>query len=310
METQELHALGGNTILNVITTIVVSTGYGTMVLMMFIAMHYLSKKQWTIPVIALTACCIVMFVLFTMFYTYFLAVVLLIVAANTDESPQQVASYVRTEQDLAYIAPYTPALPFFVGDVIVVWRAWVLLPTGRFYKILLSVLMLANSGIIIADIVFDYMEISSEVAGFSNIMDWIMCIGSLLINLFATLLIGWKLWAHRRSVNLLPARSSGHQIQKIMIIFIESGALMGIAQVMNLAFITAGTYNLNPTWGFLYAFHFFITLAPVATAWYPLAVIIMVNTGNSPVYATVHFTESSVLEDPQSIREHNDDGIL
>ncbi|KAF5366656.1 hypothetical protein D9757_012766 [Collybiopsis confluens] len=298
MKTQEqndLYALGVNTTINVINTIITSTGYGAMVLMMFIAMRYLSKKQRTIPIIALATCCMVMFVLFTIQYIYCSGVNLLAIAANTDESPQQAASYARKVQYLAYmvVAASQPGLIYPVGDAIVVWRAWVLLPREKFYKILLSVLMLTSLGISIADIVVDYIQIQSELQGITNSMDWIICIGLLLINVVAMLLIGWKLWTYQRSVESFVARSSGHQIQKIMILLIESGALIGIAQVMNLVLNIVLAYNSNLTTGFQYTYHVFTALAPVTTAWYPLMVIVLINTGHSPaIHTTVHFMDS------------------
>ncbi|KAF5368181.1 hypothetical protein D9757_011288 [Collybiopsis confluens] len=302
MKTQEqndLYVLGVNTIINVINTIITSTGYGAMVLMMFVAMHYLSKKQRTIPIIALATCCMVIFVLFTVQYIYCSGLNLLAIAAHTDDSPgpQQAASYAQKAQYLAYmvVAASQPGLMYPVGDVIVVWRAWVLLQRDKSYKILLAVLMLANLGISIADIVLDYIHIQSELQGITNSMDWIMCIGLLLINLFAMLLIGWKLWSHQRNVEYLVARSNGHQIQKIMILLIESGALIGITQVMNLVLNIVSAYDSNLTTGFLYTYHVFTALAPVTTAWYPLIVIILVNTGHSPVHATVHFIDSDIL---------------
>ncbi|KAF5347034.1 hypothetical protein D9757_014338 [Collybiopsis confluens] len=305
-EQNELYDFGGNTTINVIVAIITSTGYGAMVLMMFVAMYYLSKKQRTIPVITLATGCMVMFVLFTIQYLGSFGFSLLPIAAHTDESPQHVASYEKQEQYWTYTNFVAPGLLFLVGDVIVVWRAWVLLPTDKFYKFLLLVLMSAGSGINIADIVLDYKQVQQELHGITNSMDWIIYVSSLLINLLATLLIWRKLWAHQRSVIFFVTRSRGHNIQRIMILLIESGAFLGITQVMNLGFVTAGYYNSNPTLGFLYAFHFFTALGPVATALYPLAVIILVNTGNSPVHvATVHVPERSVLENLQAILEHN-----
>ncbi|KAF5371924.1 hypothetical protein D9757_011502 [Collybiopsis confluens] len=301
LEQQELLSIGVNTTMNMINTIITSTGYGVMVLMMFVAMHYLSKKQRTIPVIALATCSIVMFLLFTIQYIYYSGFIVLAIAAATDESPQQAASYARTAQYLSDMAfsGSQPGLMFLVGDMIVVWRAWVLLPTGRFYRVILSVLMLANAGIIIADTVLDYIQIQlGTLQGLGYDTDWLMCVSTLLINLFATLLIVWKLWTHQRSI---LGRSSGHHIQKILIVLIESGALMGITQTINLALTTVTNYRSHFTLGERYTPNIFSALAMIATAWYPIAVIILVNTGNSPVYATVHFTDSDVLEDPQSI---------
>ena len=95
---------------------------------------------------ALASCCIAMLVLFTVTFLYDSAVNLLIISKLAEKNAENVAdAQILIWQ---YLNPVSYVLQLLIGDTVVVWRAWVLLPDGKFWKILLAVLMMANIGML------------------------------------------------------------------------------------------------------------------------------------------------------------------
>ncbi|KIK51396.1 hypothetical protein GYMLUDRAFT_252092 [Collybiopsis luxurians FD-317 M1] len=177
---EALFNTGSNTILNILNLIVISLGYGGLVLMTCISLHTLR--------IALFICCIVMLLSFTLYFLYD-SVSILAYTFEDFVGYTDVATVVWLE-----IGFVTAKVLILMGDVIVVWRAWVLLPGNLSGKVLLTVLMLANIGLNIADCVEDYVSVSQVAIGIVPALDWISYAASLAINISSTLFIVWKFW--------------------------------------------------------------------------------------------------------------------
>ncbi|KIK58742.1 hypothetical protein GYMLUDRAFT_245830 [Collybiopsis luxurians FD-317 M1] len=184
----------------------------------------------------------------------------------------------REDLPNAEVVPSSTML--LIGDTVVVWRAWVLLPEGKFWKILLAVLMMANIGLNIADCVVNEIASVQILQGFAPILDWISITASFILNAFSTLFIMWK-W--RTYQNFLK----------------KSGAIFCTAQALYLIATVLENYDYQNSMGFLEAVHVMGSFFGFATPSYPAAVIILVKTGNSPVAETVQYNQST-------INAHND----
>ncbi|KAF9035098.1 hypothetical protein BDP27DRAFT_1374888 [Rhodocollybia butyracea] len=79
------------------------------------------------------------------------------------------------------------------GDLVICWRAWVLLPHDKFWRFVLSIVTICNIGINIAAPIFDELGVTSSPAVLL-VVDWASTAISLVVNMTATSLIGWKAW--------------------------------------------------------------------------------------------------------------------
>jgi len=181
-----------------------------------------------------------------------------------------------------------------IADMIVFWRAWVLLQNSTFSKIALTVLLGADICINIADCIWDQVNaqaLNMTASGIS-VLDWVSIAISLGFNAVATLCISWKAWTHYHMCKQASS-SRKSQVQHILLLFIESGlvicGIQAIATVLEALFAPE-----TSTTGFLAsAFNIFSNLQGVMLAWYPAAVVILVKTSNSPVDTmSLHYSQS------------------
>ncbi|THU80631.1 hypothetical protein K435DRAFT_695276, partial [Dendrothele bispora CBS 962.96] len=111
---------------------------------------------------------------------------------------------------------------YVIGDIIVVWRAWVLFPERLAVKVTLSICLLGSFGmnLLIIMTVFFYQI----TVGTSNI---ILTIPLIFTNFTATILIAFKAWHHFQSIqrNLGSTNRSSSKVLKILFLLIESGLL-------------------------------------------------------------------------------------
>ncbi|KIK58762.1 hypothetical protein GYMLUDRAFT_245848 [Collybiopsis luxurians FD-317 M1] len=285
---EELWATGSNWTMAVINIIITSWGFGALVLMTFVALQILSKKSRRRSRDALIICCIMMLLCLTALFLCFSVFILLDLSPVIGKITDEAATVQETNWD--YLSDVAQILPILIGDIIVVWRAWVFLPKRSIWKVFLTVAMMANIGLNIADIAEDNIEISQYVI---LPLDWISVIASFTINLFVTIFIAWKWRGHQQSWAAVSPGRGNTSVHKILLLLIESGAIFCAAQCSSIVFAMILNYapsNLDSN-GLLYGYHFVASLSIVATALYPAAVIILVNTNNSPVVESIHFEE-------------------
>ncbi|KIK58653.1 hypothetical protein GYMLUDRAFT_246044 [Collybiopsis luxurians FD-317 M1] len=199
-EEQEILAIdGANFTLDIVDTIIaaISTEVrhgnfaGALLLMTFIALYQLSIKPQSCPRIILFFCCLTVFLSFTVFLisnATFLVDIADVAGKITDSAADS--------QDLiwAYMDIFPQSILLLISDGIVVWRAWVLLPEGILWKILPTILTIANIGLNIADCTVDVVQIQTILDGLTPELDWIVFAASIAINILATLFIMWKWW--------------------------------------------------------------------------------------------------------------------
>ncbi|KIK69318.1 hypothetical protein GYMLUDRAFT_35396 [Collybiopsis luxurians FD-317 M1] len=289
-EEQEQLAISGiDTFYNSLNIIVGSVGYGALVLMTYIALHSLGIKAQKHSRNALIACCIAVLFLFTIIWLYTSAIALLVVARAVGSIANNPG--LNEEVIWEYMNIVAQAFIVIIGDSIVVWRVWVLLPDSRIWKVLLTVLQLANIGCVISDCIVDIISTQQELNGFDTKLDWVADATTFFVNILGTIFIMCRWWTYKRSLNTVYFRNNS-QVQKIFLVFIESGAIFCAAQAIVLAFNLTATFGSSFSESFRRAAHVFLPLFTVATALYPPAVIILVNENISPIVETIHYNES------------------
>ncbi|KAE9402045.1 hypothetical protein BT96DRAFT_570286 [Gymnopus androsaceus JB14] len=121
-----------------------------------------------------------------------------------------------------------PAITLLIGDGLVLWRAWAIWDVQnrrkrsllRFVSIFL---MVGNAAVLIAAASFNSNIgpfLSSEV----DSLDWIPLVVSLIVNMFATFLVGLKAWNFYQLMHLHHHNNPQYfQINKLLLILVESG---------------------------------------------------------------------------------------
>ncbi|THU86490.1 hypothetical protein K435DRAFT_805074 [Dendrothele bispora CBS 962.96] len=91
---------------------------------------------------------------------------------------------------------------YVIGDIVVVWRAWVLFPQGLAVKVTLSICLLgsfAGTSLEIGLVAKGLMKNYVKAAG-SKTNTMILTVPLIFTNLTATTLIGFKAWNHFQSI--------------------------------------------------------------------------------------------------------------
>ncbi|KIK58758.1 hypothetical protein GYMLUDRAFT_262333 [Collybiopsis luxurians FD-317 M1] len=127
---------------------------------------------------------------------------------------------------------FTQNIALAIGDMAVIWRAWVLLPNSRLWKILLTILMIANMGLLITGCVEDDIDTQEVLQGGSASFDWISLIVSCVINMLVTLFILWKWWVYQKAMKALSFRGNS-SVHKILLLLIESGGIFCAVQLLS-----------------------------------------------------------------------------
>ncbi|KIK60877.1 hypothetical protein GYMLUDRAFT_43463 [Collybiopsis luxurians FD-317 M1] len=127
----------------------------------------------------------------------------------------------------------------------------------------------------------DNVEIELIASRGILVLDWLSVLFSLFVNLVATSLIAFRAWNHHRilaeAVILKESR-----VQNILLLLIESGAIYCAIQALYIAFLLLKAYANLGIWCANMSDYIGDVLV-VASAWYPIAVVILVNIGNSSV---------------------------
>ncbi|KAF9063645.1 hypothetical protein BDP27DRAFT_1426660 [Rhodocollybia butyracea] len=174
------------------------------------------------------------------------------------------------------------------GDLLISWRAWVLLPHDTFWRFVLATITIGDIGINIADGIFDIFCMMAMLDGSPPFLDLVALGFSLVVNLTATALIGWKAWVHHQAMrDAAMGKKSG--VQKILLLFVESGAFFLILQLFT--WISMRIFTLVPL-GQPSALLSTISsnLWYTSAGLYPIAMIILIHSENSPITETFHFT--------------------
>ncbi|KIK57556.1 hypothetical protein GYMLUDRAFT_752883 [Collybiopsis luxurians FD-317 M1] len=134
------------------------------------------------------------------------------------------------------------AISLLLSDYIVSWRAWMLFQHNRRVKLALIFLMVVNVGLNIASCIWADVEIHS-LFSFGSFFTWLPLIPSLMVNIYATLLIALKAWKYRQlMIQLELPRTMKSRAQTVMLLLIESGAVFCAIQFAFTALCFVETY--------------------------------------------------------------------
>jgi hypothetical protein len=183
-------------------------------------------------------------------------------------------------------AYWGPTFNLLISDGLVLWRAWVILDVRqkrrrRLLGYTIVLLMLGNIGVNIATAIIDNTTHSVHISAGAVPLDWISLVVSLLINAFATFLIGLKTWQIYQED--LHHNSEFFQAKKILLTLVESGLVFCIVQILyaisNALEINSG--NLLSRTSLIYAM--FTAVANGLAALYPVVLIIILHMEASPL---------------------------
>ncbi|KIK69447.1 hypothetical protein GYMLUDRAFT_35508 [Collybiopsis luxurians FD-317 M1] len=211
------------------------------------------------------------------------------------ELEMQAQREIKKSLALNFMLDWNLTVSSLLSDSIVVWRAWALFQQERPWKIALAILMIINIGINISDCILDVISVGAIVSNSSTILDWISLVVSLVVNIFATGLIAWKAWNYHRAMK----EASVHKrtrAQNILLLLIESGAIYCMIQALYFIFILLIVYGPGNNALLLLAENIISAMFTLASAWYPIAVVILVNVNKSPVIETFHIGRIQVIE--------------
>ncbi|KAF9459178.1 hypothetical protein BDZ94DRAFT_1268968 [Collybia nuda] len=169
-------------------------------------------------------------------------------------------------------------LPIYISDGIVIWRAWVLFSDDIWIMAVPGALFLGTIGTgltylsyMTSPLAFRAVQLREPVLPMKLVTANLAL--SFATNMVATLLIGYKLWVHRKSPRI-KAIGSLSSAQKVLIALIESGtAYCTLQLVRTVLYCYPGPILSNQ----FYASGIVLSLATVATTMYPTVVIMLVN---------------------------------
>ncbi|KAE9410654.1 hypothetical protein BT96DRAFT_969021 [Gymnopus androsaceus JB14] len=147
----------------------------------------------------------------------------------------------------AQISSWASSLIYLIGDLIVIWRAWVVWTHSKIVKLFLAFFVLVVIGINLADASVDNQK-QLTVSGQTVILDCVFFALSLSVNVTLTLLIAYRTWMYHRSWDGIVILRGKTFVGRILLLFVESGAILAIFQVLALTFqeLDRSAQNLSP----------------------------------------------------------------
>ncbi|KAE9389608.1 hypothetical protein BT96DRAFT_980660 [Gymnopus androsaceus JB14] len=193
------------------------------------------------------------------------------------------------------LSDWSGSFIFLIADTAIVWRAWALWAKNRPIKLILLIILLADIGISFADSVVDTKEVINLINN-TVTLDLLSTALNVTVNIVATLLIAYRAWTHHQSTRVI-LRSKKTEVEAILLLMVESGAIFGVVQ---LSFIIIQALDLRaaPISPTANAIFFLNTLYVYSAALNPVALVILVQTGNT-------YERSSHLEDAPSHQIHS-----
>ncbi|KIK57932.1 hypothetical protein GYMLUDRAFT_246588 [Collybiopsis luxurians FD-317 M1] len=292
-EQNQIALFGTSFLLQAVALVVTITSYGIFILGTIIATQSLATKSWTKARAMLCACLILTFIAFTWNviivgaeHLIFAKFALVCIKPGEQGSFQGQIDLVREKSlPLDYMPGWATMISTLLSDFIVVWRAWYLLDHHKYLKCVLASLMTANIVINIVDGILDDTEVKIRQIEGTIVADWVWCLFSFSVNLFATGVIAWKAWKHHcvmAEVGLTRTKT-----QNVLLLLIESGTVYCAIQTVYTTLILLNTYKIATQ-----CLAFADAMIIISTAWYPVAVIIVIYEDKSPINETLHINQT------------------
>ncbi|KAJ7500416.1 hypothetical protein B0H11DRAFT_781390 [Mycena galericulata] len=158
---------------------------------------------------------------------------------------------------------------YFLSDVIVVWRAWVIWQNNRLVHAGLAICILATGVTSLTLAVFNTKSQFEGARYTRNTQNFLGTFGLLFTNAVCTLLISWKLWYYRRNIKKYINRPGGDstKVESILILLMETGGLYCVFWIL----LMIGDYGYyGPDFGFEW-------FQPNISGIYPTIIVFMVS---------------------------------
>ncbi|KAF9046994.1 hypothetical protein BDP27DRAFT_1346282 [Rhodocollybia butyracea] len=284
-ERELISSLGTTCYLNITNLLIFGFFYGVAMLGILIAIWLLKIKNWREPkAIQLLCCMIIVFISTGRMVVFSLNTLMQIKLGIVEEISDVLAPDIVIAGDIDI---FCTTMIVMVGDFVICWRAWVLLPQDKFWRFGLVIIMVGNIGVNIANIVLGTLVNTSTK---ESLLDWISIAFSLLSNTVATGLVAWKAWAHYCIMREALIWRKSH-VRKTLLLLVESGALFLAIQLFALTgaiLFTAEGTSASLTIPAIEQIS--STLCIVFAALYPIAIIVLIHSNNSPVVETFQLT--------------------
>ncbi|KAJ3900280.1 hypothetical protein F5879DRAFT_1055097 [Lentinula edodes] len=332
-ETALLASIGVTEYWNIAQLALICSMYGFYLLLAFIALALLLKSgiPSSRPHQYLLGLTILILGLNT--WAYIISVAIELVRTKYVFTPLSNGAGLRAQADVANanalpwsrMSIWASNLNLLVGDATVIWRAWAIYTGNRIAQWFLVILMVLNGGesiglrlscparslagplptmLIITsacDVANLPESLQTAVLAISATSIWT----SLVANLVATLFIGAKLLEHHKTVKALYNGKHRSQVERLLLLLVESGTVLGVLQLLYAIFLTLEDFA-NPTENETAAYLIFNSLFSELVPMYPLAVIILVKLERAPLAESFHLTFSATPNVAKSDSPHGD----
>ncbi|KAG7092149.1 hypothetical protein E1B28_008520 [Marasmius oreades] len=184
---------------------------------------------------------------------------------------------------------------FLLGDVIVVWRTWVVWEHSLKVRLLLAVCMLGTIGAIIGNGTKAALDLVRETPAPST-LSLVLTLPPLITNLVATLLIGLKVRNYRKHIkSRLTSRTSkaSTRTEEVLILLVESGFLYCAVWLL---ILIAGFDVMTSATNVL-----ILGIAVSLTGIYPTFIVIMVSLEKSHAN-TIFSSDEGTMQVSQPLR--------
>ncbi|KAF7295887.1 hypothetical protein HMN09_01132400 [Mycena chlorophos] len=186
--------------------------------------------------------------------------------------PTLAATYVNPQMILDRLSiaqTFMRRMVYFLSDIIVVWRAWVIWSNNTAMHVFLAVCLIATGASSLTLFIFNFESTFHGTHYPLNTQNFLGTFPLLVTNFAATVAIGWKLWYYRKNVKRYIGRSKdGHtQVESVLILLMESGAVYCVFWIL----LMVGDYGY---YGGSFEFEWF---QPYISALYPTTIILMVS---------------------------------
>ncbi|KAF9071352.1 hypothetical protein BDP27DRAFT_1361914 [Rhodocollybia butyracea] len=175
-EQEQIFDAAFNCYVNVIYVVVFTIASGIATLGILIAIRLLQVKTWREPKAMQLLCCIVIW-LCLIGQTIIAPFVVLGQVTSTFENRIPTPIVALTLYIINNLETVLGSVTVLAGDLVICWRAWVLLPHDIFWRFVLAIIMICNIGLTIADLVFD-IEVGNGI--FRPVLDSVSVATSLV----------------------------------------------------------------------------------------------------------------------------------
>lgn len=276
--------------------------YGVFVLLFSISTYKITHRKLKFrPAMAMFMVSLITFILATLYWCAYLASFATQVRGilvDTDIGPLDTGSFdgiYKKGLPFTHIENWTAQLVPMISDGVVIWRAWVLYDDQRWILIGPIALLVGTVGSGIGFLGLATHEASNVAASSQSLTVVGGLIGtiarkntflsfsalSLATNVFAAVLILYRLWSHGQPAGSFPVGQKGQmpsRFQTVAVLLVESGVLYAATQVINLVLELIRT---TPDSSLYFGERVITAVYTLCTAMYPTIAVMLVVTQRS-----------------------------